>query len=247
MKLILRMQQRYYTEERLVRYVGSYGRATVVKFKGSDLHFDEVQIVEGTSVPMNRTLQVQKAMGAMKAGAFANPDPEKAEKRRQELFQLIELNVTMETTLDAQNWSRARDENLRLLQGEDIRSPRISEHQQIHIDAIDLLLTSSEFYNLNDADQQKVESLAMQHKAIHVDMLRGIQQKTDISPETLGAIQMEKQGLPPQQVPMPQRAVMEPAVGQTGMQLPLIERPGTTKTGNQFGGSRLPNSGQGGA
>lgn len=81
LKRVLRLMKKHYTEERLFRIMGEDNEIEVFAFTGSDLSGEEdIDIVQGSSLPESRAAQENKVMQLWGAGAIVRkdgtPDPD---------------------------------------------------------------------------------------------------------------------------------------------------------------------------
>ena len=81
LKRVLRLMKKHYTEERLFRIMGEDNEIEVLSFTGSDLSGEEdIDIVQGSSLPESRAAQENKIMQLWGAGAIVRkdgtPDPD---------------------------------------------------------------------------------------------------------------------------------------------------------------------------
>jgi hypothetical protein len=189
-KLLLQLCQRFYTNERMIRFFGDKNKATVVKFKGSDLHFEDVMIVPGTSLKKSRALEVQLALRAAELRLFESPDPAEARQLRQDLADILSLNLTTESMTDQLDKNNARDENLQMLEG--VEPPvEWSDNHIIHINQVMRLLKSADFRNLPQPTKDRVRQIAMYHLEMHKQMLMG---DMETGPEAMGQVAMGEAG-----------------------------------------------------
>jgi hypothetical protein len=228
-KLLLQLCQRFYTNERMIRFFGDKNKATVVKFKGSDLHFEDVMIVPGTSLKKSRALQVQMALRAAELGMFSSQDPQEAARLRQDLADHLTLNLTVESTDDQLDTNNAKDENQQMLEG--IEPPvEWSDNHFIHKRWHMRVLKSSDFRNLPEPTKTTVRAIVMHHNDMHTEAMEADLAQGEIGMRIAAEAAMAQQ-----------QGGMGGAVGGAmptadGRMLVPQEAPGSPKSGNLVGG-----------
>lgn len=237
MKLILQLAQRFFSEERLVSFFGSAGKATVRRFKGADLQFQDLMIKPGSSMELSRGLQIALTLRAAELGLFQSQDPMEARMLKLDFADALSLGITAEMTIDQMQRQVQRDENVRMVDGEE---PAIEffHDDAIHMQEIVRFLLSADFINLPKEQKDAVRMRLLAHYNLHKEKLSS---NNEIAGLVQGALLEENQharqfvgGLIGGAIPTADGRMLVPQ-----------EMPGTPKSGNLIGGKGLPqNQGQ---
>jgi hypothetical protein len=171
-KLVLEMVMRNYGDERTVSYVGDQNRTEVVRIMASGIDFKDIIIVgdPGSSMPRNRRLMKAEVLEAAKVGAFADPNPQMAEKKARWFMDLMGLHSALDMGGDQMDINNARAENADMLAGKDIPPPQLGDNDPIHLYGplchLDLRKDPA-YRNLEPGKKAAVEKVLAAHCAIH--------------------------------------------------------------------------------
>jgi len=124
LKRVLMLMKKHYTEERMLKIVGDDGQLEVSSFLGSDLSGGEdIDIVEGSSLPEMKSAQQERIMNLWKEGAFVDKNGQPDHQTFLRLLGLGDADAIFEETQLDEN--KAKTENKVI---EDANSP---ENQKI--------------------------------------------------------------------------------------------------------------------
>jgi hypothetical protein len=225
-KLILRLAQRYYSEDRLIAFFGDKNKGMVRKFRGSDLHFQDVMIVPGTTMRKSRALQVALWLRAAEVGALNSPDPGRQQENQLNFLNALNLGITVESTDDQLDSNNADAENETILDG--IEPPvEYFDNHVIHAARVVRLFKSAKFRNLPAVRKEAARRAGMAHYQMHNMMLRkDLQQSPAIMGIAAGAQQEQETGTTPMGTAIP--------AGNGRIYVPQ-EMPGRGKNAQLFG------------
>jgi hypothetical protein len=177
MKIALRLVQRGYTTERVMKYLNR-SSVQAIRVKASDVHIDDVKIVPGSMLPENRAQQVQHGLFLIQQGFFKGATPDEDKKLRNDALRILQLNLPDEETHDQLNAARSAEENMAVFDGMPLYVPRPWENHVIHMTEHYRLLLSGDFSRIDREKQNKIAEKMLQHIAQH-NLMRMKQQMSE--------------------------------------------------------------------
>lgn len=228
-KLILRMMQRYYTEERMMACFSSTGKPVVRKFSGKDIHFEDVWILPGSTMKRSKLIAKENAMTIYQAGGYQSTNPLEALELRRDFFEVMEMKISSTASAWQLDRDNARDEFYRMCDGEECSVDHYDD-DLIHVPEHFRDMKSKDFRNLPDSQRDGVRQLMNDHLVLH--QARLVQQALQ-SPEAIMVMAMLSGAEVGGTVQNPGNTV--PTAD--GQQMVKQENAGAAKTGNLGGGS----------
>jgi hypothetical protein len=187
---LVKLGQRYLPEDQMLTFFGDKGRPAVIRFKKAQLNFSDVRIVRGTTMRKSKALQTELYMTALKLGLLNDDDPIRQRTIRAQALAAMNLQVSIESSLDVIALQRAQEENLLLLEGKEV-PVEWTEPSAIHIQEHWRMRNSPEFYNASEQLKPEIRRVTDEHIMCHSEVARLSQD--DISQAVLLSLQEQQQ------------------------------------------------------
>lgn len=230
LKVMIKLVQRNYSDEQLRVFFGDQGDATIQQFKQGELDDMDVTIVPGSSMEMNQALRAQMALDLFGKGVLNDPDLETMRNIRNDVLDLVGVQLNLDMTLDQLQRKWQRDENNQILMG---KEPSVAwwDNNPVHMQEI-VRWILTDVYSMAPEAREKALEAAWKHWTIHKE-----QDKKDRGipgmDMAMAAAQPGAEGPAPMAEGTPQPG---------GRMMVSQEAPGISKTGSLGGPTALINA-----
>ncbi len=179
MSRVLKRIQKGYTQERMIKVIGSEGDYEVFSFKGADLRDNtDVHVKSESSLPDSRVAREARIIDRFERGFYGNPqDPRVQEKLQNAIDDANAKELHADARQDRQN---ARVENQVLIQPNSKLAPNDYDLHEIHVAEHIKFLKSPEMQKLKLKKPQMYQTLLIQfqqHLQVHQNFVKEAQQR----------------------------------------------------------------------